>query len=234
MPKPVFFTVLLLLVYSSLKAQPEKREGGWAATLTGALIPISQPGLGIQPGIEYRFNERLSLLAEITIPVNKKNSKDSSELNKKYLRFKSEMRYYLFSKNKKTHLYAGLQASNSRRRFINQNSFYYDDRKTDSGYYYDRASINSPVTTISLQFGSILSLSGEKFTMDLFAGIGARFINTAVNDVKNPVRSLISKPADGPSFTASYSYAGPITMLHLNGGARLMWHFYPLKPPHKQ
>ena len=231
MRKPVFFTFILLIFYSSLTAQSEKKQAGWAAAVSGALIAISQPGLAIQPGIEYRFNDRYSLLGEITIPVNRKSSKDSSELDKKYFRVQTELRYSLFSKSKKSHMYAGLRASRSGRKFINQNSFYFDNRSTDSGYYYNRASINSPVTTFSLQFGTIFSK--KRFAVDLFAGIGARFIHTAISNIENPVRSRIPKAADGPSFTASYSYAGSVTMLHLNGGIRLMWRFYDLRHPRK-
>jgi len=233
MRKTVFYTFVLLFYYSSLAAQSKKKQEGWAATFSGALIPISQPGLGIQPGVEYRFNDRLSLLAEIAIPANRKNSKDSSELNKRYIRFKSEMRYSLLSKSKKSHQYAGLQFSGASRRFINQNGFYFDDRSTDSGYYYSKASIHSPVATVSFQFGSVISFSKEKFALDLFAGVGARFINTTISDIENPVRSNIRKPDSGPSFTASYSYAGNITMFHLTGGVRLMWHFYQFRHPRK-
>jgi hypothetical protein len=232
MRKPVFFTFLLIFLYSSLMAQSEKQQGGWAVTLTGALIPISQPGLGIQPGVEYRFNERYSLLAEVTIPVNGKNSKDSSELNKKYFRIQSEIRYSFFTKNKGSHMYAGLRASRASRQFINQNSFYYDDRGTDSGYYYSKASINSPVTTFSLQFGAIFSK--KRFAIDVFTGIGARFIHTSITGIENPVRSSIRRPDSGPSFTASYSYAGNITMLQVNAGIRAMWHFYEFRHPGKQ
>jgi hypothetical protein len=232
MQKSVFFTFLLLIFYSSLTAQSEMKKGGWAITLAPALIPISQPGFGIQPGAEYRFNDRYSLLAEITIPANKKNSKDSSELNKKYFRLKSEIRYCLLGKNKKSHMYTGLQVSGSGRKFINQNSFYFDNRKTDSGYYYSKASINSPVTTVSVQIGSIFSKG--RFALDLFTGIGARFIKTTITDIENPTRSAIRRPDSGPSFTASYSYDGNIIMLQLNGGIRFMWHFYELKHPQKK
>ncbi|HEY6064156.1 MAG TPA: hypothetical protein VIV35_11135, partial [Chitinophagaceae bacterium] len=161
-----------------------------------------------------------------------KNSKDSSELDKKYFRIQSEMRYSIFCKNKGGRMYAGLRASRSSRQFINQNGFYYDDRTTDSGYYYSRASINSPVTTFSLQFGAIFSK--KRFAIDVFTGVGARFIHTAITGIENPVRSSIRRPDSGPSFTASYSYAGNITMLHLNGGIRLMWHFYDSRHPQKQ
>ena len=232
MRKLGFFTFILLFINSSLTAQSGKQKGGWAATLTGALIPISQPGLAIQPGIEYRFNDRLSLLAEITIPVNGKNSKDSSELNKQYLRVKTEMRYGFFTKRKAAHQYAGLQVSRASRQFINQNGFYYDNPSADSVYYYDKASINSPVTTVSLQFGSIITKG--RFAVDVFMGIGARFINTNISDIVNPVRGVITRGTDGPNFTASYSYAGNITMFQLNAGVRLMWHFYEFRHPKKQ
>lgn len=234
MRKTVYFIFILLFYHSSLKAQSDTLQKGWAATLSAALIPISQPGLGLQPGIEYRFNERYSLLAEVAIPVNNKNSKDSSELNKKYFRVKSELHYNFLSKSTKSNRYTGLQISRASRSFINQNSFYFDNQGSDSGYYYNKASINSPVTTVSLQFGSIFSFKNKRFALDLFAGIGARFINTTITDVKDPIRGKISKPSDGPSFTASYSYAGNVTMLHLNGGVRLMWHFYQLNHPQKQ
>jgi len=226
-----FVVILFLLLSSSLYAQVDSGQKGWAATLTGALIPISQPGLGIQPGVEYRFNDRISLLAEITIPVNKKNSKDSSELNKKYLRYKAEIRYRFLNKSKKSHEYAGFQVTRSSRSFSNLNGLYYKERGGDSVYYYDKASINSPITTLSLQFGSVISYG--RFAVDLFAGIGARFINTSITDIINPVSAGTDSRTDGVAFTPSYSYAGNITMFHLNGGIRLMWHFYPFKHPRK-
>jgi hypothetical protein len=225
-----FVVILFLVLSSSLFAQENSGQKGWAATLTVAAIPISQPGLGVQPGIEYRFNDRFSLLAEITIPLNKKNSKDSLELNKQYIRFKTEIRYSLFPKNKKSHYYTGFQVSSSQRKFTNVAGFYYDERHTDSVFYYDKASINSPVTTVSAQFGTIVTKG--RFAMDVFAGIGARFIHTTISNIENPVRSVIMS-ADGLRLTASYSYKGNITMFHFNGGIRFMWHFYQFKHSRK-
>ncbi len=228
MRKLVF--IFFLLFSASLQAQKSKEQEGFAVTLSGALIPISQPGLGIQPGVEYRFNDRFSLLAEIAIPLNKKNSKDSSELNKRYLRYKTEIRYSLLSKSKKNHLYTGFQVSSSRRQFIYQNGFIYDKQGADSVTYFSKASINSPVTTASVQFGSIITKG--RFAVDVFAGIGARFIHTTISDVEVPVRGVILR-ADGLRLTASYSYAGNAIMFHLNAGIRFMWHFYQLRHPQK-
>lgn len=222
-----FIFILFLLFSASLQAQTSGEQKGFALTLAPALIPISQPGLGIQPGVEYRFNDKYSLLAEITIPVNGKNSKDSSELNKQYFRIKSELRYSFLTKRKASHLYAGLQLSHASRQFINRNSFYFDNPSVDSVYYYDKASINSPVTTVSLQFGSIFTR--RRFAVDIFMGIGARFINTNISDIVTPVRGIIVDDSDGPHFTASYSFAGNKTMLQLNAGIRAIWHFYDFR-----
>ena len=226
-----FLIILFLFLSSSLYAQVDSIQKGWAVTLAAALIPISQPGLGIQPGVEYRFNDRISLLAEITIPVNKKDSKDSSELNKKYLRYKTEIRYSFLTKSKKSHEYAAFQISRASRKFSNVNGLYYKEKGVDSVYFYDKAFINSPVTTLSLQFGSILSYG--RFAVDIFAGIGARFIHTSVTDIVNPVSAASDSRRDGVSFTPSYSYAGNITMFHLNGGVRVMWHFYQFRHARK-
>src|SRR6266404_4743186 len=194
MRKTVYFTFFLLFLYTSLlaqsekkkvSAQSEKKKGTWTATLTGALIPISQPGLGIQPGVEYKFNDRFSLLAEITLRANKKNSKDSSELNKQYIRYKTEIRYHFTSKRKKSQQYAGLQLTRASRKFINRGGFYYNGRQGNDVIFYDQASLNSPVVTASLQFGSIISY--RRFALDFFAGIGARFIHTTITDIVNPV-----------------------------------------------
>ena len=231
MRKLVFFIFLLIFLNSSLPAQSDKQQAGWAATLAAALIPISQPGLGVQPGVEYRFNDRISLLAEITIPVNKKDSKGSSELNKKYLRYKTEIRYSFLTQSKKSHEYAGFQVSRASRKFSNLNGLYYKEKGGDSVYYYDKASINSPITTLSLQFGSIISYG--RFAVDLFAGIGARFIHTSITDIINPVSAGTDSRRDGVAFTPSYSYEGNITMFHLNGGVRFIWHFYQFRNPRK-
>ncbi len=226
-----FLIILFLLLSSSLYAQTDSAQKGWAVTLASALIPISQPGLGIQPGVEYRFNDRISLLAEITIPLYKKDSKDSSELDKKYLRYKTEIRYSFLTKSKKSHQYAGFQVSRASRSFSNVNGLYYKEKGGDSVYFYDKASINSPITTLSLQFGSIIS--NGRFAVDVFAGIGARFIHTSLTDIVNPVSAVANSRTDGVTFTPSYSYAGNITMFHLNGGVRFMWHFYQFRHPPK-
>ncbi len=231
MRKPFF--IFLVFLSTALFGQTDSAHKGWAATFTFTSIPIGQPGLGIQPGVEYRFNNRYSLLAEIAFRANKTNNKDSSILDKHYMKFKAGLRYSFPSKKERwSHDYAGLQISWASRKFINTNGFYDDHLPGDTVYYYSKASINSPITTVSLQVGSIIT--DGRFAVDAFIGIGARFIHTTITDVENQVKQVRQKNGSGLHFTASYSYAGNVTMFHLNGGIRFMWHFYDFKHPRKR
>jgi len=225
MRKFVFF-LFKLLFSAALFAQGTKQDSKWAASLTGAFIPLPEFNAGIQPGLVYRFNDRFSLLTEVTIRVGNKADKDSEAVDKKYFRIQPELRYRISALKSKNNIYAGFRCSYSIRRFADVNNGFYsiNDPRGDDGYYYDRARISSPVFTTSLQAGTILS-AGKKLSIDIFAGIGARFIKTTYTDVLNPVKGLRAKPADGPVFYASYSYNGSLTWFHLNAGLRLLYHF---------
>ncbi|HWR31933.1 MAG TPA: hypothetical protein VN451_00290 [Chitinophagaceae bacterium] len=227
------FFIFLFFLSTALYGQKDSVQKGWAVTLSAASIPIGQPGFGIQPGVEYRFNDRYSLLAEVAFRANKKNNKDSSILGKQYLRFKCGLRYSFPGKKERwSHDYAGLQISWATRKFINTNGFYDDHLPGDTVYYYSKASINSPVTTISLQFGSIITEG--KFAVDAFIGLGARFIHTTISNIENPFKQERQRGGSGLNLTASYSYAGNVTMFHINGGIRFMWHFYNFRHPQKR
>jgi hypothetical protein len=229
---PRTFFVLTILFSTTLNAQIVDSQKGWAATLTSTTVPIGQPGLGIQPGAEYRFNERYSLLAEIAFRANHNVSEDSEEYDKHYIKFKAEFRYAFSSRKKLSNDYIGFQVSRAARSFVAKNGFYYDDPPQDSVNYYSSASIKSPVTTASLQFGTIVG--DGRFAVDIFIGIGARFIHTDLSNVTNKIKGLRADPPDGLHYIASYSYEGNKTMFHCNGGLRFMWHFYDVMHPRKK
>jgi hypothetical protein len=223
MRKLIFIS--LILFSPRLFAQAERPDSKWYASLTGAVIPFPEWDFGIQPGIACKLADRFSLSTEITIRVGNKNSPRSEAFNKKYFRIQPELRYFLKTKKKDRNMYTGLRVSYSLRKFTDENGFYSISNKGDEGFFYDKADINSPVFTSSIQFGTLFS-AGRKISIDVFAGTGARIINTAFANVINPISGIRVKE-DGPSINASYSYEGSLIRLQLNAGFRLIYHFKP-------
>jgi hypothetical protein len=218
--------VLLILIPGLGKAQSKSTNGKWTATFTPALIPLPSGGqFGIQPGVEYNFKPRLSLLVEVTFQTGKNQHSDSAALNKKYFRIKPELRYHFPGKNHRLSKYIGFQASYAFRSFKNEKEgFYYDDLPYNYVYAFDEAKISSPITTTSIQFGLILT-DGKRFAADVFAGTGLRFVNTSFSDVENLRQEMRSRPPDWFTATASYQKIGWLSELHLNAGVRFMYRF---------
>jgi len=200
--------------------------GKWTGTFTPALIPLPSGGqFGIQPGVEYNLNPRMSLLLELTFQTGKGQHSDSAALNKKYFRIKPEFRYHFIGKHNRLTRYIGLQTSYSFRSFRNEKSgYYYDDLPYDYVYAFDEAHIYSPITTVSVQFGMVLS-DGKRFAGDIFAGTGLRFVNTSFTNVHNLRQERRTPPPDWFTATASYQKIGWLTDLHLNAGVRFMYRF---------
>ncbi|HEV7781591.1 MAG TPA: hypothetical protein VGO58_10005 [Chitinophagaceae bacterium] len=148
-----FLFIMSLFSFSSLTAQRRfATEEKWSASLTGAFISLPEFNAGIQPGVGYRFNDRLSLLTEITIRIGNKTAKDSAAIDKKYFRIQPELRYYFQSKRRKREDYAGLRLSWATRKFEKVNGFYTADAKTDAGYFMtgQRSTVRSPLHRSSL------------------------------------------------------------------------------------
>jgi hypothetical protein len=225
MRKAFLFIFFGVFVSFLLNAQKATQENKWAVSLSGALIPLPVQDFGIQPGVAYKINNRLSVLTELTFRVGKKDNPDSEALDKRYFRIRSGLRYNLSGKRKILNPYIGLQCSYAFRKFTDvKYGFYYDDLPGDSVYFYDKAEINSPVATLSFQWGALLYL-GEKFSLDLFTGAGLRFINTTYSNVENPVKGFREIPRD-EIFITAYKYSGSVVRPHLEAGVRLIYHFH--------
>ena len=220
--------IISCFVFSSVNAQDTRRfvtEEKWSASLTGAIIPLPEFNAGIQPGIWYRFSERISFSTEVTLRLGKDTDHDSSGINRKYFRIQPELRYMFPAKKSKWESYLGLRLSWATRKFERMDGFYALNDQREIGFYYDRAKLNSPVTTASLQGGTIIPF-GSDIALDLFMGFGARFIKTTYSDIVNPVSGTRPpRSVTGPYFFSSYSIEGNLTWFHLNTGFRLIYHF---------
>lgn len=218
--------IVFLFATGFLHAQVRTPKPVVAASLTGAILPLPGVSTGVQPGILWRWSLRFSTLTEFTLRTGKRDDRDSEAVNRHYWRLQQEFRYHFGWKKKRTEYYTGLRLAYAQRKFNDINSgFYATERPGGSkGFYYDKASISSPVFTTSLQFG--VQVHGKKkLSADIFSGIGARFIKTTYSGLVNPAPGTRSRPSASPAFYASYDYNGAGVWFHANAGLRLVYHF---------
>jgi len=217
------FVLLTGLLFSSvlLKAQESK----WAVSFSPAIV--QSPGIhyGFQPGVEYRFNDRLSLLTEFAFTMQ---HKDPSFSHNKFFRVKPELRYALQEKKRGLNCYAGLQASYSFRKWddISGGCYFNEKMWPDSTTSYDRAAINSSILSFSIQFGTPFSFS-EHFSMDVFMGLGMRMIFTHYSNVENAVKNPYTRPTCiiFPHPDPAWYVNGTVKRLHSNLGIRFFYRF---------
>jgi len=218
MRKTVF---ILLFCFCSVYARAQSR---WAISYSPASIIDPRLNLAIQPGIEYVFNRKFSLLTEFGLRKDVLE-KDSSYLNSKYFRVKTELRY--FRKDKSSRRYFALQLSYAARSFddlaggliIKQKEF------RDSAFRYDQARVHSPVLTASLQIGRMFDLS-DKLSIDLGMGAGIRDIITSYSRVSNLQYSPYYRRDCIPFGSIPGDlYEGARIKFHFNISLRLLYRF---------
>jgi hypothetical protein len=216
----IFLPVLLL-------SQPyvdKKIAVTWTPTV---MAPPFENQFGLQIGAQYKIANSLNLLTEVTIPTGKDSDPKNGISNKKYFRIKPELRYFIFKE--KTFDYVGLQFSYAFRSFTKSgpSNFYYDHLPHDSVVWYDKADINSPIFTASVQFGTDCVIS-QHFVVDLFCGFGVRIITTEHTNVTNAsVKAKYTPICNMFPFVPedAYHYNGNLTRFHMNVGFRLMYFF---------
>jgi hypothetical protein len=221
--------LLLLFFVMPLLAQAQRlpeTTKGWAVSFSPALVPFPHLSVALQPGVEYRFNKKYSLLTEFAFVPFALNH-DSSHLGRQYLRIKPEFRFMLPRGTRDHKEYIAFQFSYAFRSFRNANGgFYYNSVKKQDITSYSTARINSPIFTGSFQFGSDF-LIGRHLHAEIFAGAGIRNIRTSYSDVTNP---QVGNAADPPRYVflridPAYRFNQSIIQVHINGGARLLYRF---------
>jgi hypothetical protein len=202
------------------------QEPGIGVSFTPAMVQSPEMRYGYQPGVEFLFTDRLSLLTEIAFSIRKR--RDESTDKNFYLRIKPELRYLLFESRRGRLLYAGIQASYAFRKWNEKDSGSYIDPKPDPDLtiQFTKASINSPILTGSLQFGYIIPIY-KKLSLDIFIGFGGRTIFTKYDNIENPTVDLSNRFWDRifPVYKPAYRTNGTVTRLHFNGGYRLLYRF---------
>jgi hypothetical protein len=176
------------------------------------------------PGIEIFVTPRISVYNEIALQTEKNKDYDSTALNKKYFRYKAEARFYLNDGIRRVTPYLGLQYTTAKRNFdVRKTWTYFDTFQDDSIYSYSKANINSPVQTITGQFG--LAIRGyDNFYIDLSLGLGVRHINTTYTSVEN-LQKIRNRQLFNINLQSSYRFNGSISRAQINMGFRISYRF---------
>jgi hypothetical protein len=226
------FPLVILLLASSLAAisqeeeiRNQKKNGKpeykWAASFSLGIVPVPQNPLSLQPGIY--FTPRFSLFNEISIQTGKHNHADSAAMNKKYFKYKAELRYYLPA-GMRTNPFFALQFITAKRNFDRgKPGKFYETGERDSVFTFNKASVNSPYQALSLNFGVTKSLA-EKFYLDCSFGYGFRFVNTTYSNIENLQKEKEYRWFSVRPFS-SYKYNGRRTGSQLNFALRLFYTF---------
>jgi hypothetical protein len=222
----LLFCSAAICICFSCYAQPENKPEvkRWAVSLSPGTVPLPGNPFSLQPGVEFFFTPKISLLNEVSLQTEKNNDFDSAALNKRYFKYKAEARYYLSANTNRVIPYFGLQFTTASRKFdIGKADRYYDTFQDDSVYTFTSASVNSPVQTLTGQFGLSARVI-DNFYFETSFGYGVRFINTTYSAVENPAKirnvGLFNiKPI------SSYRYEGKLTRTQLNLGFRVSYRF---------
>lgn len=223
MKKIICFAVFLTS-YLFTPAQKPLQKKTLAITCSPAIQVAPYGQFTVQPGIEYKINEHFSFLTDFAFLLRKKFV-DSSTLNRKFLRIKSEIKYHFPEGWKDFKFYLGLQCAYSFRKFDDLNGGSYANAKMDSTYSFNAASIKSPVFTSTVQMG--LEFFLNHFALSFFQGLGVRVVNTSYSNVVNLGRHAFYEPR-GPDYigpTPAHYYNGTVVRGQYNIGVRLAYYF---------
>lgn len=196
----------------------------WTGGIALGITPLPDNQVSLLPSIEYFINDKFSVYNDVALQLNKNYHADSAVMNKKYLRYKAEFRYYFSTSKGYLYPFVGIQFTTATRKFdIGKPGKYYDRHANDSAWFFEKASVNSPFTTTSLQLGLTRRLVEELF-LEGSIGYGVKFINTKYDPVTNLRKDEVHgffniKPA------ASYRYIGKTTQSHFTFLMRLCYRF---------
>jgi Protein of unknown function (DUF3575) len=197
----------LLLYFScfTLIAQEFNPKERFTVVASPAIVHVTHLNLALQPGIQFRFSERLALLSEVAfrIPLNK----DTQYTNVKYYRIRSELKFFFDTKREHANNFLALELTYASRSFNSTNDHYFIDQ-FDNTYNYKKAFVRSPIYIVAVKIGQQRRI-GKRTFMDVSGGFGFRNIRTTYSQVEG----LVIEP--GGSHTGVH--IGPVPAHYYHG-----------------
>ena len=210
-----FFALLILTSVSCFSQQTARKISVTAAPA------ILYNKLVFQPGIQYS-SKKWAVGGEVSGLRAKKMSFDKGY----WLRFQAEGKRFL-NYEEDVKFYFSFQTAYSIRNFVTNDSGYYyvGSFGSDTGAYYSSAKIHSPVLSFAPKFGFELFM-GKKWYLDMFGGIGVRYIFTKYNAQNVRPATFVRGFRDwGYAHESSWRFNNTQSRFHLTTGLRLGFRF---------
>jgi len=180
-------------------------------TLSAALFPYQ---LGIQPGFQFRLGRKYDLISEFAFSLTSRGNNNYEEAH--FFKLSTELKYYpqlAFGGS-----YFSFQAGYIYRRFQANDSGWYWKSNDPDATGYSSAKFKAPVIFAVVKLGREMSL-GKNFFLDVFLGLGARYIHTSYV-VKDPYNlGHLGGEQDNIFEIAGYSWEHEGKQVKLNGTA---------------
>jgi hypothetical protein len=223
--------ILLLIVSFQITTLAQQKKviqsfERFAVSVGVGSAPLPGGNATIIPGFEFYFSPHFSFLNELSLQLEKNDNEDSLAFNKKFLRYKGELRYYFEEDVRRVTAYFGLQFAAGKRNFdIKKRYWYYERPSTDSVFYFDQATVNSPYQTITFQIGMVGRLF-DQLSLDINGGYGFRFVNTSYPTTVNLTKDVLPRSLFGSIKPfSSYRYIGRTRQSQFNLAFRLLYRF---------
>ena len=189
---------------------------GVSVAISPALfVPVS---VAVQAGIQWRFNNKWSLLVEGAYPTFYPSNTEYEEV--KYWRAGAEIKYTLKA-SPAVRKYVGLQMNYLYRTLTENNTgrFY---TKTNT-YSFTHADINSPVLSSAIKLGIEIP-AGKRAYFDAFIGAGLRSVRTTYTTESALVTSIEPKTINIFDFDDAWQFDYTLLRLHATAGFRFGFH----------
>lgn len=174
---------ILALSASAQKKYADRKINGYhdGAYLTLNVLSLADLGLPtIQPGMEYKLNDRWGIEGAFGIPLNyglRKARNDSTYTH--FYKLRGTLRYYIYYHTG----YLGFETFYTHAKYT-QYDYGYSD-KNNQYYRSDFAQVNRAVYGFDFKYAWIFRI-GRKLFIETFAGLGPRFVTVSLPINKNP------------------------------------------------
>jgi hypothetical protein len=199
-------------------------EKRWAGSFSTGFAPMPHAPIMLLPGMEFYITPKFSILFEYAFQTGKNNDYDSIALNKKFTKYKTELRFYPSSNKRRLRSFLGLQVSLADRSFnIGKSGSYFKPNPNDSVFTFNKASVKSPFRIIAFQFGISRRIVND-FYFESSIGLGIKHISTAYSSVEN-LQGDVFRGLFRIKPVSTYRYLGNFTRPYLGISYRFIYQF---------